>query len=353
MFTDLKGKTKKELEKFAVSIGESPFRGRQLFKWIYSKRENGFEKMTDIGKKLTAKLKEVAYVSCLKTIERKKSETGDTEKFLFELEDGNRIEAVLMRYPEQKQGRATVCISSQVGCAQGCSFCASGKLGFIRNLTTAEIIDQVIQIQNEADRTSERVHNVVIMGIGEPLVNYDNVLKAINLINDCDGICISMRKIAVSTVGIPPLIKKLADENLPIRFAISLHAPDNETRSRIMPINRKYSIEELMDSLKYYQKITGKRITIEYTLIEGINDSVEQARKLGELIRNLHVMVNLIPLNPVKGFPYKRPSNKKCEIFSNELQRYKFHAPLRVERGVNISAACGQLRLQNLQCFNE
>lgn len=342
---DLKGKTLTELEDFAKSIGESAFRGRQLFKWIYNKSESDFSKMTDIGKALREKLRSVSYVSYLKLVEKISSPNRDTEKFVFQLSDGNFIETVLMRYEEHLGfGRCTLCISSQAGCAQGCHFCASGKYGLIRNLETQEIIDQVIQCQNYLNTTDERIANVVVMGIGEPLMNYNNLIKSIHLINHGGGIAIGMRHIAVSTVGIPPLIKKLAQENLHIRFALSLHAPDDETRDKIMPINKKYPISELMEACRYYQEITDRRITFEYMLIEGLNDSKEQARQLGKLLRGIHSMVNLIPHNSIEGSPYKKPSRERCNAFAKELSRFCLKVTFRNERGVNIDAACGQLR---------
>ena len=347
---DLKGKDQAEMEEFAKSIRESAFRGRQLFKWIYNKGEHDFDEMTDIGKTLKDKLRKHCYISHIEMIDRSVSDDKNTEKFLFRLKDGNIIESVLMRYEEHLGfGRCTVCISSQVGCSQGCKFCASGKHGLVRNLTTAEIVDQVIQIQRKMDETDERVANVVIMGIGEPLVNYDNVLKAIHLINHGDGVAIGMRHIAVSTVGIPRLIRKLAKEKLSIRFAVSLHAPNDKIRSKIMPVNRKYPIAELMEACKYYQKTTERRITFEYMLIEGLNDTLDHANELGKLLRGLHAMVNLIPLNPVDHFPYKRPNRKRCKAFLYEVEKYGHKATLRNERGTSIDAACGQLRNRNLE----
>lgn len=347
---DLKGKTQEEMEEFTQSIGESAFRGRQLFKWIYNRGHHDFNNMTDIGKKLKEKLRGVCSVSHLEVVEHSISSDKNTEKFLFKLHDGNFIESVLMRYEEHLGfGRCTVCISSQVGCAQGCKFCASGKHGIVRNLTAAEIVDQVIQIQNNMNVAGERVANVVIMGIGEPLSNYKNVLKAIHLINHCDGVAVGMRHIALSTVGIPPLIRRLAEEKLPLRFAVSLHAPDDEIRNKIMPINQKHPIADLMDACRYYQAITDRRITFEYILIKDLNDSPEHARKLGKLLDGLHAMINLIPLNPVPHFPYEKPSHHRCAAFLREVERYGHKATLRNERGTTIEAACGQLRNKRME----
>lgn len=345
---NLKGMTLEEMEDFLVGLGEKKFRGRQLFGWIYCKGVDDFTKMSDISKKLQSRLAEVSYISRLEVVERSRSETGYTEKFLFKLEDGNAIEAVQMRYNQQSKGRSTVCISSQVGCAQGCLFCASGRHGLVRNLTCGEIVDQVIRMEKVMNEKGERIHNVVIMGIGEPLANYDNTVKAIRLLNHCDGVAIGMRSISVSTVGIPALIRKFAKEKFGLRFAVSLHAPDNKTRSKIMPVNERHPVKELIDACRYYQKMTGKRITFEYMLVEGLNDSLPQAHRLARLLKGLQVLVNLIPLNPVEHFPYRRPSEKRCREFADELVRMGVNAKLRLERGVGIDAACGQLRLRNM-----
>lgn len=347
---DLKGKTQEEMEEFTQSVGESAFRGRQLFKWIYNRGKHDFADMTDIGKVLKKKLSGVCHISHLEQVDHSVSPDKNTEKFLFRLNDGNIIESVLMRYEEHLGfGRCTVCISSQVGCAQGCKFCASGKHGLIRNLSASEIVDQVIQIQNNMDKTGERVANVVIMGIGEPLANYDNLIRAIHLINHCDGVAIGIRHIAVSTVGIPALIRKLADEKLSIRFAVSLHAPEDEIRNKIMPVNRRFPIAELLDACRYYQAVTEKRITFEYTLIKDLNDSIEHARKLGKILEGIRSMINLIPLNPVPHFPYERPSRNRCEAFLKEVEKFGFKATLRNERGTGIDAACGQLRNRKIE----
>jgi len=343
---DLKGKTVEELEEFVVSLGESPFRARQLFRWIYAKGVSDFELITDISKVTKEKFTAVSYISALKVQKIIKSDSGDTEKFLFALPDGNFIESVLMYYDQQKKNRSTICISSQVGCAQGCVFCASGRNGLIRNLTVAEIVDQVIQIQNYVKNSGGRVHNVVIMGIGEPLVNFDNFVKAVHLINHGDGIGISIRRIAVSTVGIPELIRKFADTGLGIRFAVSLHAPDDKVRDKIMPVNKKYPIATLLEACRYYQRKTGRRVTFEYTLIDGLNDSLEHAEALGQLIKDIHCLLNIIPLNPVEGLPFKRPSIGRCRAFANYLEKFGFKVAFRTERGTNIDAACGQLRLK-------
>jgi 23S rRNA (adenine2503-C2)-methyltransferase len=340
----------KKWKSFAVSIGESAFRGRQLFSWIYARGVSDFNLMTDFSRGLREKMVDLSIISTLKMRDHSVSNNGDTEKFLFELEDGNLIESVLMRYREQKKGRCTVCISTQVGCAQGCVFCASGKSGLVRNLTTGEIIDQVIQIQNYLRKSSgERIHNVVIMGIGEPLMNYDNVIKAIKLLNHDSGIAIGIRRLALSTVGIPKLIRKFADEKTGIRFAVSLHAPDDETRNKIMPVNRKYPLKEILEACRYYQKTTGKRVTFEYMLVEGLNDSDDHAKKLVKVLDGVHAMINIIPLNAVEHFPFRASSVKRCREFSGILEAHGYKAPVRNERGSGIDAACGQLRMRKIQ----
>ncbi len=346
---NLKGMSRGDLESFFSSIGEKPFRGRQLYKWMYAKGVSSFDEMTDLSKTLREKLRGLAYIPSLTLMDRRVSHNKDTEKFLFCLTDGNLIESVLMRYKEQKKGRCTVCISSQVGCSAGCAFCASGKLGLVRNLKSWEIADQVIQIKNIIRENGERIHNVVIMGIGEPLMNYENVVRAIHLISDGDGIAVSKRRIALSTVGIPPMMRRLADENLGIKFAVSLHAPKDEIRSQIMPMNRKYPIAEVLDACRYYQRVTGKRITFEYALIEGLNDSLEMADELAEILSGIQSMINIIPLNPIDEFPYNRPSEKGCKAFAKRLERHGCKVTFRTERGVGIDAACGQLRLETIK----
>jgi len=342
---DLKGKTEEELSDFFISIGEKSFRGKQLYQWIYYKKESDFSQMTNISKELREKLKDLAFISDIKMLNRQISENRNTEKYLFELSDGNLIETVLMRYEENHAStRTTLCISTQAGCALKCSFCASGLKGLVRNLTHAEIIDQVIQVQKLLSGTDERIGNIVIMGIGEPLANYDNVIKAVHMIKYSHGIGIGRRNIAISTSGIVPAIKRLAHEELGCKLAISLHAYNNQIRSKLMPVNHTYPIEELLDACRYYQEVTNDRITFEYILIKGLNDDLSGARKLAKILKGIKCVVNLIPLNPVAHFPYSPSNVLTAQAFLMEIEKYGINATLRNERGRSIDGACGQLR---------
>ncbi|MEQ8169390.1 MAG: 23S rRNA (adenine(2503)-C(2))-methyltransferase RlmN [Candidatus Eremiobacterota bacterium] len=342
---DLKGKTEEELSDFFISTGEKSFRGKQLYQWIYYKKESDFSQMTNISKELREKLKEVAFISDIKMRDRQISANKNTEKYLFELCDGNLIETVLMRYEENHiSRRTTLCISTQAGCALKCSFCASGLKGLVRNLTHAEIIDQVIQVQKLLSPSDERIGNIVIMGIGEPLANYDNLIKAVNMIKYSHGIGIGRRNIAISTSGIVPGIKRLAHEGLGCKLAVSLHAYNNQLRSKLMPVNNTYPIEELLEACKYYQKVTGDRITFEYILIKGINDDLSGARKLAKILKDIKCVVNLIPLNPVDHFHYSPSNILTAQSFLMEIEKYGINATLRNERGRSIDGACGQLR---------
>lgn len=345
---DLKGKTQEELIDFFVSLGEKPFNGKQVYQWIYYRKENDFSRMTNLTKKLRAELKEKACISEIKLVTRQASEDKNTEKFLYELSDGNIIETVIMRYEKNLgPGRVTICISSQAGCALGCIFCASGCDGLIRNLTVPEIIDQIIVTQKLLSFTEERIANVVIMGIGEPLANYDNLVSALKFILDSHGIGIGHRHVSISTCGLVPQIRKLAGDPSRCKLAVSLHGYNDEIRSKLMPVNKKYHIQELLRACKYYQDMTDTRITFEYVLIKDINDSIEGAAKLAKMISPMHCIVNIIPINPVPHFPYGPPEEKICELFAKEIEKYGIKATLRQERGRKIDGACGQLRLRH------
>lgn len=349
MKQDLKGLNLKEMEEFIETIGEKSYRARQIFPWIYLKGAAGFEEITNIGKALQKKLKETSVISSIKKINKVVSASKDTEKYLFRLDDGECVESVLMRYDDDLgPGRVTLCISTQVGCAMGCKFCASGISGLKRNLTAAEIVDQVIQIQKEIAAREERVANVVFMGIGEPLANYENVLKAVNLINSADGIAIGIRHIAISTCGLANQITRLAKENLQLRLAISLHAATDEIRNMVMPINKKFPLEDLLEACRQYQKATGRRITFEYALIEGRNDTAKDAERLEKLLRGIDCIINIIPLNAIPEFSYKRPPDKKGREFKKNLEARGFKVTFRRERGLDIDAACGQLRRRSI-----
>lgn len=356
MKINLKALDYHQLEDFFESTAEARYRAKQLFKWIYKKGVSSFDDMTDLSAKLKAKLKNIAYISELKLVERKISGNKDTEKYLFELEDGNTIESVLMRYEEDLGiGRVTACVSTQAGCAIGCSFCATGKSGFTRNLEFHEIVDQVLQIQNMANNHQERICNIVFMGMGEPLLNYDNVMKAIRVINHPEGLSVGVRHFAISTCGIIPGILKLADEEMQVKLAVSLHIADDKKRTEIMPINAKYPLKELIEALKTYQKKTKRRIVFEYAPIKDFNDSEEDIKQFAELIKDIKCLVNIIPVNPVRYLPsngvneisgseFCPPQREKVKKIKEIMERCGLKATLRKSRGSDIDGACGQLR---------
>jgi 23S rRNA (adenine2503-C2)-methyltransferase len=342
---DLKGLSLAELESFCASIGEPSFRAVQLMKWIHRKQLTSFSEMTDLGMALREKLGRMAFITGLSLLDVSTSPSKDTVKFLFGLKDGHMIESVLMRYVSNLgPGRVSVCISSQVGCAMGCIFCASGAGGLARNLSAAEIADQVLRIQAYLAPDEERVANVVVMGIGEPLANYDNTLRAIRLLNDSKGLAIGMRHISLSTCGLPEQILRLAGEGLSLRLAVSLHAHEDGLRSRLMPVNRQAPIGRLLSACRKYQELTGRRITFEYALIRGLNDSREDAGKLARLLHGLNSHVNLIPLNRSLSTGLEPTLPSEAEAFRREVENSGIKATLRQERGGDISAACGQLR---------
>jgi len=346
---ELKGLDQHELEEFAVSIGEPSYRGKQLFKWIYQKGETDFQKMTDFGKPLRERLAEHAAVSAIEVLQVQHSRAGDTEKYLFGLKDGHLIESVVMSYEDHLgPSRMTACISTQVGCAMGCRFCASAVGGVKRNLSCAEILDQVLQLQIQLAGREMRIANVVMMGIGEPFENYDNVMAAIKLLVHPDGLTIGSRHIAISTCGIIPGILRLAEEGIQVKLAISLHSPLDQVRSSLMPINRKYPLADLMKALRHYQDTTGRRITIEYALIQGINDREEDARALLDILKGFTALINLIPLNGVREFAMERTARSQAERFKAWLDEGGIRTTIRKERGIDIDAACGQLRRKNM-----
>ena len=336
---NLKGLWIEELESFLDKLGEEKYKATQLAKWIYNKRVTDFEQMTDLSKELRRKLSEVAYIGKLKLIRKQVSKLDQTEKFLFELFDGKRIETVLMR----EKNRVTVCISTQVGCTLSCIFCATGKSGFERNLSAGEIVDQIIAVRAYLNE-DEKITNVVIMGMGEPLLNYENTVKAIRIIQSEIGLSISAKRITVSTSGIIPGIRQLADEGLKIKLALSLNAPDDELRRKLMPITKKYPLSEVLEVLKCYAKKNDTRITFEYVLIKDVNDSEEQALKLAKLIRGIPCKINLIPYNPIKEYPYKKPDEETLMKFRDILYPRAPAVTLRRSKGEDIQAACGQLK---------
>ena len=326
-----------ELQDEIKSIGEKPFRAKQIYAWLHEKLAEEFDEMTNLSKALREKLDQAYEIRKVKVVAHQISKVDPTEKFLFELEDGNRIESVLMKY---NYGNS-VCISSQVGCRMGCRFCASTLDGLERNLTTSEMLRQIYQIQK---MTGERVSNVVVMGTGEPMDNYDNIVRFVHLLSDEGGLNISQRNITVSTCGIVPKIYELAKEKLQITLALSLHAPNDEKRRELMPIANRYSMDEVLDACRNYFQETGRRITFEYSLVAGVNDSDEDARELSSRIHDINCHVNLIPVNPIKERSYRRSTHQAVENFKIKLEKCGINVTIRREMGSDIDGACGQLR---------
>lgn len=335
-----------ELQEMLRGLGEPSYRVGQIADWLYKRRAESFEKMTDLPHALRAQLAKLFTFDRLEIV-RVLGSRDTTRKFLFRLADGNLIESVLIPASPtlygEKSDRRTICISTQVGCAYGCKFCASGLEGFSRNLRPNEIIDQIIAIEGAS---GEMIDNIVFMGMGEPLANFDNVMRAICIINASWGLGIGARHITVSTSGLAPQIRKLADEAVQIRLAVSLHGATDKVRNQIMPINRKYNIETLLSACDYYASRKKQRLTFEYILIAGVNDADDQAYLLARHAKKLSAKVNLIPYNTVEGLPWSRPSRNRQEKFLSILRAHKIAATLRQEKGHDINAACGQLRLQ-------
>lgn len=338
---DLKDLEYDELTEYLISIGEKKFRAEQIFSWLHKGAES-YDEMTNLSKSTREKLQKETYVSVLKIREKYVSKLDGTVKYLFELPDGNCIESVIMRYHHG----ITICISSQVGCRMGCRFCASTIGGRVRSLTAGEILNQVIFAEKDL---GERISNIVIMGIGEPLDNYDNVITFLHNVNHEKGLNIGYRHITLSTCGVVPEIYRLADEKLPITLTISLHAPSNEIRDAIMPVNHRYKIEELLKACKYYADTAGRRISFEYSLIHGVNDSIDNARELASLVKPLHGHVNLIPVNKVEEREYTKGSKEDIRAFCAVLTDLGINATVRRELGSDISASCGQLRKKVLE----
>lgn len=333
---DLKDFEYDELSAYLKELGEPAFRAKQIFSWLHKGAES-YDEMTNLSKATRAKLEEKTYVSTLKIREKYVSKIDKTTKYLFELPDGNCIESVVMYY---KHG-ISICISSQVGCRMGCNFCASTIGGLYRSLTAGEILNQVIFAQKDI---GERISNIVMMGIGEPLDNFSNVRKFLKNVNHPEGINIGYRHISLSTCGIVPKIYELAEENLPITLSVSLHAPNNEIRNSIMPINKKYPIEELIKACRDYIKTTTRRISFEYSLISGVNDSIENADELARLLQGMLAHVNLIPVNKIEERDYKKGNKEQIKAFCDRLISKGINATVRRELGSDIQASCGQLR---------
>ena len=333
---DIKSLNFTELQKLLEEMGEKKFRAKQLYEWIHKRLVLSFDEMTNLSKNMRKKLDESCTIEGARIIKKQVSSDG-TAKFLMRLSDGNTVESVLMKY---KHGNS-VCISTQVGCRMGCRFCASTVGGLIRSLKTSEMLDQIYEIQRT---TGERVSNIILMGIGEPLDNYDNVVKFIRMISDENGLNISQRNITLSTCGIVPKINELADMHFQITLALSLHASNNETRKSLMPIAYKYSIDEVINACKNYFAKTGRRITFEYSLVAGQNDTVEEADALCRLVKGMNCHINLIPVNPIKERDYVQSSKKAVEQFKNRVEKNKINVTIRREMGRDINGACGQLR---------
>lgn len=333
---DLKDFEYDELIEYLKSIGEKKFRAEQIFSWLHKGVES-YDEMTNLSKATKERLKEETYVSTLKIREKYVSQIDGTVKYLFELPDGNCIETVVMRYHHG----FTVCISSQVGCKMGCRFCASTIGGLKRNLTAGEILNQVIFAQKDI---GERISNIVMMGIGEPLDNYDNVLKFLHNVNHEKGLNIGHRHISLSTCGVVPAIYKLAEEKLQITLTISLHAPNDKIRDTIMPVNHKYNISELLEACMAYVNSTKRRISFEYSLIHGVNDSIKDAEELARLVKDMNGHINLIPVNKVEEREFEKGSSNDIQKFQQRLTELGINATVRRELGADISASCGQLR---------
>lgn len=325
-----------ELKEEMISIGEKTFRAEQIFKWIYVENVTDFNDMTNLSLELREKLKQNYTLNIYNIIKKQESLDG-TKKYLFDILDGNAIESVLMQY---KHGY-TICVSSQVGCKMGCKFCASTGIAFIRSLTAGEIAEQILAVERD---TGIKISNVVFMGIGEPFDNFDNVLKAIKIINNQKGLNIGARHISVSTCGVVPKIYEIADMDLQCTLSISLHATTDEKRSQMMPINNRYSIEELMKACKYYIEKTNKRISFEYALAKDNNDNLEDAKSLVKLLKGMLCHVNLIPINKIENGKFDTSTNENIMKFRDYLNDHGIVATIRRELGDDIDAACGQLR---------
>lgn len=351
------GLSPKELEEILKPEGFPAFRTKQVMEWLYKKRVSGFDEMRNLPKALIQWL-EQNFCLIPNSVLLVKQASDVTEKLLLKGEDGTLVETVLIRYPQQGVGtessRKTICVSSQVGCAYGCKFCASGLAGWKRDLTAGEIISQFLHVvrleeQRDASRPDKSVplDNIVFMGMGEPLANYDNVIAAIRTLNADWGMHFGARRITISTSGLVPEILKLADEPIQFRLALSLHGATNEVREKIMPINRRYPLEKLIPAVTRFSENHGRMLTLEFILIEDVNDSFEQANKLAEIAASLHAHVNIIPYNRVEGLPWKRPNIKRQMAFSKILRSARISHTVRKEKGHDIDAACGQLRLQH------
>ena len=338
---DIKSLNMEELTAFVVGLGEKKFRGKQLYEWLHVRQAASFDEMTNLSKEFRERLKETCELVCLRQVDVQISAIDGTRKYLFALSDGNVIESVLMRY---KHGNS-VCISSQVGCRMGCRFCASTLDGLVRGLAPSEMLDQIYRISKDI---GERISNVVVMGTGEPMDNFDNLLKFIELLTDENGLHISQRNLTVSTCGIVPQMRELADYKLAITLALSLHASNQKKRLSLMPVANKYEIHEVVDACRYYFAQTGRRVTFEYSLVGGVNDTDEDAAELSQLIRGMNCHVNLIPVNPIKERDYVQSDTESIQAFKAKLEKNGINVTVRREMGRDIDGACGQLRRKHM-----
>lgn len=335
--SDLKNLSPLELEKFMAPFGKERYRSTQVLRWLYQNGVHSIEEMTNLSKKFRQDLDRVSFISTLCLLKEEEARDG-TKKFLFQLEDGNRIESVLI--PDKR--RLTLCISTQVGCALGCRFCLTGKKGWKRDLSTSEILNQILSVRETlVDKTP--ITNIVLMGMGEPLANDHNVLKAIGLMTHPDAFKFSARRVTLSTAGLLPGLERLSKEKVSFRLAISLNATDEETRSHLMPINRRYSLNKILEACRHFPLRPRARITFEYVLLDGVNDTAQDAKRLIKLLKGIPSKINLIPLNEAPGIPFKRPSEEKVKQFQEILMEGGFSAIIRISKGADISAACGQL----------
>ncbi len=336
--TDLKNLSPSELEDFIASFGKERYRSIQVLRWLYQRGVHSFDEMTNLSKKFRQAMEQVSFISVLLPLLVEESSDG-TKKFLFQLEDGNRIESVLI--PDKK--RLTLCLSTQVGCAMGCCFCLTGKKGLKRNLTTAEIVNQILAVRETLpDKTS--ITNIVLMGMGEPLANYQNTLRAIELMTHPEAFKFSFRRVTLSTVGLLPELKQLAQEKVRFRLAISLNASDEATRSRLMPVNRRYPLKRILEVCRKFPLQPRSRITFEYVLLQGENDFLEDAKRLLKMLKGIPSKVNLIPLNEASGIPFEKPSGERVKQFQEILIEGGITTIVRASKGADISAACGQLQ---------
>lgn len=333
-----------DLENYLSENGIKPFHGKQIFRWMYHKRIDNFELMSDLSKKLIEQLRNDFEIRPLKIRDMQISKDG-TRKYLFELTDGALVESVLMIF----EYGYSACLSSQVGCNMGCSFCASGLLKKQRDLSAGEIVSQALMIQKDLDREEKRLGNIVVMGTGEPFDNYDNVMKAMSIINDPYGLEIGARHISISTCGLIPGINRFSKENLQYNLAISLHAPNDELRSSLMPVNKAYPLKELMEALKNYSELNNRRLTFEYLLLRDVNDQPEHADQIARLLKGMNAYINLIPYNPVSEKDFKTSSDENALRFYDLLKKRNIAVTLRQKKGDDIDAACGQLRANHIQ----